>query len=104
MAVAVHATAADLVAVTDVHVDAFAADPVQQWLFAPAADPEAGYSDNEEKEKLAHRGGPLILEGDVARQRERIALCYRFVTSPGGEAEDRKGRSEFSCSLRWPAH
>jgi ribosomal protein S18 acetylase RimI-like enzyme len=34
MAVAVHATAADLAAVTDVLVDAFAADPVQQWLFA----------------------------------------------------------------------
>ena len=42
MAVAVHATAADLAAVTDVLVDAFAADPVQQWLFAPAADPDAG--------------------------------------------------------------
>lgn len=42
MAVAVHATAADLAAVIDVLVDAFAADPVQQWLFAPAADPDAG--------------------------------------------------------------
>jgi GNAT superfamily N-acetyltransferase len=42
MAVAVHATAADLEAVTDVLVAAFAADPVQQWLFAPAADPDAG--------------------------------------------------------------
>lgn len=41
MAVASHATAADLAAVTDVLVDAFAADPVQQWLFAPAADPDA---------------------------------------------------------------
>lgn len=42
MAVPVHATAADLAAVTDVLVDAFADDPVQQWLFAPAADPDAG--------------------------------------------------------------
>lgn len=42
MAVAVHATAADLADVTDVLVDAFAADPVQAWLFAPAADPDAG--------------------------------------------------------------
>jgi ribosomal protein S18 acetylase RimI-like enzyme len=42
MAVAVHATAADLAAVTDVLVDAFADDPVQQWLFTPAADPDAG--------------------------------------------------------------
>lgn len=42
MAVAVHATAADLAAVTDVLVDAFAGDPVQQWLFAPADDPDAG--------------------------------------------------------------
>ena len=42
MAVAVHATAADVAAVTDVLVDAFAADPVQQWLFAPADDPDAG--------------------------------------------------------------
>lgn len=42
MAVAVHATAADLPAVTGVVTDAFAADPVMQWLFAPAADPDAG--------------------------------------------------------------
>ncbi len=42
MPVAVHATAADLAAVTRVLVDAFADDPVQQWLFAPAADPEGG--------------------------------------------------------------
>ena len=42
MAVAVHATAADLGAVTEVLTAAFADDPVQQWLFAPAADPEAG--------------------------------------------------------------
>jgi GNAT superfamily N-acetyltransferase len=42
MAVAVHATAADLPAVTDLLTAAFAADPVQQWLFAPAADPDAG--------------------------------------------------------------
>lgn len=42
MAVAVHVTAAELAAVTDVLVDAFAGDPVQQWLFAPAADPDAG--------------------------------------------------------------
>ena len=42
MAVAVHATAADLPAVTEVLVAAFADDPVQQWLFAPAADPDAG--------------------------------------------------------------
>jgi ribosomal protein S18 acetylase RimI-like enzyme len=41
MAVAVHATAADVAAVTDVLVAAFADDPVQQWLFAPAADPDA---------------------------------------------------------------
>jgi ribosomal protein S18 acetylase RimI-like enzyme len=40
--VAVHATAADLDAVTRVLTDAFADDPVQQWLFAPAADPDAG--------------------------------------------------------------
>lgn len=42
MAVAVHATAADLGAVVRVLTDAFAADPVQQWVFAPAADPDAG--------------------------------------------------------------
>lgn len=42
MAIAVHATAADLSAVTDVLTAAFADDPVQQWLFAPAADPDAG--------------------------------------------------------------
>lgn len=42
MAVAVHATAADLAPVTDVLVAAFAGDPVQQWLFAPADDPDAG--------------------------------------------------------------
>ncbi|HSP05335.1 MAG TPA: GNAT family N-acetyltransferase [Acidimicrobiales bacterium] len=42
MAVAVHATAADLPAVTEVLTAAFADDPVQQWLFAPADDPDAG--------------------------------------------------------------
>ncbi len=42
MDVAVHATPADLPAVTDVLVAAFADDPVQRWLFAPAADPDAG--------------------------------------------------------------
>lgn len=42
MAVAVHATAADLPAVTDVLTAAFADDPIQRWLFAPADDPEAG--------------------------------------------------------------
>lgn len=42
MAVAVHATAADLPAVTDVLVAAFADDPVQRWLFEPASDPDAG--------------------------------------------------------------
>lgn len=42
MAVAVHATAADLPAVTRVLADAFADDPVMQWLFAPAPDPDAG--------------------------------------------------------------
>lgn len=41
-AVAVHATAADLPAVTDVLTAAFADDPVQRWLFVPAADPDAG--------------------------------------------------------------
>jgi GNAT superfamily N-acetyltransferase len=41
MAVAVHATAADLPAVTDVVTAAFADDPVMQWLFAPAADADA---------------------------------------------------------------
>ncbi|HEX4902392.1 MAG TPA: GNAT family N-acetyltransferase, partial [Acidimicrobiales bacterium] len=41
-AVAVHATAADLPAVTDVLTAAFAADPVQRWVFEPAADPDAG--------------------------------------------------------------
>lgn len=42
MAVAVHATAADLPAATDVLTAAFADDPVQRWLFAPAPDPDAG--------------------------------------------------------------
>lgn len=42
MVVAVHATAAELGAVTDVLTAAFADDPVQQWLFAPAADPDTG--------------------------------------------------------------
>lgn len=42
MAVAVHATAADLAAVTEVLTAAFADDPIQQWLFAPAAEPDAG--------------------------------------------------------------
>lgn len=42
MVVAVHATAADLPAVVDVLTTAFADDPVQRWLFAPAADPDAG--------------------------------------------------------------
>jgi ribosomal protein S18 acetylase RimI-like enzyme len=42
MAVAVHATPADLPAVTQVLTAAFADDPVQQWLFAPADDPDAG--------------------------------------------------------------
>lgn len=41
-AVAVHATAADLPAVLDVVDAAFAEDPCQQWLFGPAADPDAG--------------------------------------------------------------
>lgn len=39
--VAVHATAADLDATSLALAGAFAADPVQQWLFAPAADPDA---------------------------------------------------------------
>lgn len=42
MAVAVHATAADLPAVTRVLTAAFADDPVMRWTFAPAADPGAG--------------------------------------------------------------
>lgn len=42
MDAAVHATTADLAAVTEVLTAAFADDPVQQWLFAPADDPEAG--------------------------------------------------------------
>lgn len=42
MDAAVHALPADLPAVTDVLVAAFADDPVQRWLFAPAADPAAG--------------------------------------------------------------
>lgn len=42
MAIAVHASAADLPAVTDVLTAAFADDPVQQWLFAPADHPDAG--------------------------------------------------------------
>lgn len=42
MPVAVHATAAELPAVVGVLTDAFAADPVQRWLFAPADDPDAG--------------------------------------------------------------
>jgi len=42
MAVAVHATAADLPAVLAVVDAAFADDPCQQWLFAPADDPDAG--------------------------------------------------------------
>ena len=41
MAVAVHATAVDLPAVTDVLVAAFADDPIQRWLFEPAAQPDA---------------------------------------------------------------
>lgn len=42
MAVAVHAVAADLPFVTAVLTEAFADDPVQRWLFAPADDPDAG--------------------------------------------------------------
>jgi len=42
MAVAVHATEADLPAVARVLTDAFADDPVQRWLFEPAADPDPG--------------------------------------------------------------
>ena len=42
MAVAVHATAADIPAVARVLADAFADDPVQRWAFEPAADPDAG--------------------------------------------------------------
>lgn len=42
MDVAVHATAADVEMLTSVLVDAFAEDPVQQWLFEPADDPDAG--------------------------------------------------------------
>ena len=42
MAVAVHATAADLPAVLDVVTAAFADDPVQRWVFEPADDPDAG--------------------------------------------------------------
>lgn len=38
---AVHATAADLDQTATVLSDAFAADPVQQWLWEPAADPHA---------------------------------------------------------------
>lgn len=37
----VHAVAADLDAVARTLSAAFAADPVQQWLFEPAADPDA---------------------------------------------------------------
>jgi GNAT superfamily N-acetyltransferase len=42
MAVAVHATAADVPAVARVLTDAFADDPVQRWVFEPATDPDAG--------------------------------------------------------------
>jgi len=42
MAVAVHATAADLPAVARVLTDAFADDPVQRWLFEPSPDPDGG--------------------------------------------------------------
>ncbi len=42
MAVAVHATAAEVDEMTSVLSAAFADDPVQQWLFEPADDPEAG--------------------------------------------------------------
>jgi GNAT superfamily N-acetyltransferase len=41
MVIAVHATAADLPAVSGVLAAAFADDPVMRWLFAPAADPDA---------------------------------------------------------------
>lgn len=43
--VAVHATAADLAATSRALSAAFSADPVQQWLFAPAADPESSRAD-----------------------------------------------------------
>lgn len=42
MAVAVHATAAEVDAMSEVLTAAFAEDPIQQWLFAPAAQPEVG--------------------------------------------------------------
>lgn len=40
MSPAVHATAADLEDITSVLAAAFADDPVQRWLFAPAAAPD----------------------------------------------------------------
>lgn len=41
MSTAVHATAADLDAVANTLTAAFADDPVQQWLFQPAEQPDA---------------------------------------------------------------
>ncbi len=85
--VAVHATAADLAAVTDVLVDAFAADPVQQWLFAECdrlVDPLVRVDADPD-----HRLPPSGSEG---RGRRRRATRLTWVSGPAPIKSDRRRR------------